>query len=189
MKIIRTMRTVTTAKRALALLVALAATLVLAGGALAGSGGNAANAKLCQKGGWEALMDSSGQPFASEEACVSSGAKGGGIYALATLQVEPCQDQPFDGICVETRGSGLKAGSSVATRLQKNGVDLKTSFLTVSGDGSVSGLPLGHFEIPCVARNVYSASASGTSADSLSTPTTPGVPITSNTVERTSACP
>ena len=37
--------------------------------------------------------------------------------------------------------------------------------------------------------NAYAATASGTSADSLSAPTQPGVAIISNTVERTSACP
>lgn len=42
---------------------------------------------------------------------------------------------------------------------------------------------------PCVAGNVYSATATGTSADSLSTPAAPGIPVTSNTVTRTSSCP
>jgi hypothetical protein len=184
------MQTVHNTKAALAVvfLAALVSALFVAGGAHAGRGGNAENAKLCQKGGWQALMDSAAVPFASEDACVDAGAHGGAIYALATLDVELCQDQPFDGICVGTSGSGLEPGSSVATRLQKNGIDLKTSFLTVLGDGSASSSPLGHFEIPCVAGNVYSASATGTSADSLSLPTAPGITITSDTVERTSTC-
>jgi hypothetical protein len=50
--------------------------LVFAGGAL-GSGGNSANAKLCQQGGWQALMDSSANAFGNEGACVSYGAQGG----------------------------------------------------------------------------------------------------------------
>jgi hypothetical protein len=184
------MHTITT-KRApvLALLAALVLALVLASGALAGNGGNAANAKLCQQSGWRTLMDSSGEPFASEDQCVSSGAQGRAIFALVTLEIELCQNQPFDGICVTTSGSGLEPGSSVATTLRKNGSDVKTSFLTVLGDGSASSLPLGHFEIPCVAGNVYSASATGTSADSLSLPTLPGITITSNVVERASSCP
>jgi hypothetical protein len=62
-------------------------------------------------------------------------------------------------------------------------------FLPVRADGTVNGSPSAHFEAPCVAGNVYSANATGTSADSLSTPTMPGIQVTSNTVERTSACP
>jgi hypothetical protein len=53
----------------------------------------------------------------------------------------------------------------------------------------VNGSPFAHINAPCVDGNVYSATASGTSADSLNKPTQPGIPITSNTVERTSTCP
>ena len=59
----------------------------------------------------------------------------------------------------------------------------------MQGDGTVNTPPISHFEIPCVVGNAYSASATGASADSLTSPTTPGIPITSNTAERTSACP
>jgi len=59
----------------------------------------------------------------------------------------------------------------------------------VQGDGTVNPFPIAHFELPCVDGDEYSASAVGTSADSLTSPTAPGVPIASNTVERTSACP
>ena len=177
--------------KSLVALVALASlvSLVVAGNAPAAKGGNAANAKLCQKDGWQTLMDSSASPFAGEEACVSHGANGGAIYALARLQVELCPSQPFDGICVSISGSGLQATTFVTTPLLKNGSAVKTEFLVVQADGSVSAPPGGSFFIPCVAGNVYSATASGTSADSLSTPTAPGVPITSNTVTRTSSCP
>jgi hypothetical protein len=169
---------------ALALLLSL-----VAGKALAAKGGNAANAKLCQKGGWQTLMDSSARPFPSEEACVSHGAQGGAIYALARLRVELCPSQPFDGICVSTSGFGLQPTTFVTTPLLKNGSAVKTEFFVVQADGSVSAPPSGSFFIPCVAGNVYSATASGTSAGSLSTPTQPGIPITSNTVTRTSSCP
>jgi hypothetical protein len=174
---------------ALALLATLATALVFAGGALAAKGGNSANAKLCQKGGWQTLMDSSANAFASEDECVSYGAQGGAIYALARLHVERCDNQPFDGLCVSTSGFGLAPTTFVTTPLLKNGVAVTTEFLIVQADGTVNGSPFAHFEVPCVAGNVYSATASGTSADSLSTPTVPGIPITSNTVERTSACP
>jgi hypothetical protein len=174
---------------ALVFLATLLAALVFAAGAPAANGGNSANAKLCQKGGWQTLMDSSAEPFANEGACVSYGAQGGAIYALASLHVELCPDQPFDGICVSTTGFGLQPTTVVTTPLLKNGTPVLTDILIVQADGTVSGPPIGHFEIPCVAGNVYSATASGTSADSLSTPTVPGIPITSNTVMRTSSCP
>jgi hypothetical protein len=185
------MRSLTTARIALAmaLLATLATWLVLVDGAHAASGGNAANAKLCQKGGWSTLMDASAQQFADEDACVGQAARGGAIYALATIHLEPCASQPYDGICVSTSGSGLEPGSVVTTTLSKNGSALLEDFPIVKGDGTVTSPPISHFEIPCVAGNAYSASATGTSADSLSAPTAPGIPINSNTVERTSACP
>lgn len=174
---------------ALALLATLVSALVFVGGALGAGGGNSANAKLCQKGGWLDLMDSSTAPFANEGECVSYGAHGGAIYALARIDVELCANQPFDGICVSTSGFGLKPTTLVATPLLKNGAAVTTEFLVVPPSGIVAGSPFGHFEAPCVAGNVYSATGSGTSADSLSTPTVPGIAITSNTVTRTSACP
>ena len=173
----------------LALLAALTSALVVAGGALAAEGGNSANAKPCQKAGWQTLMDSSATAFASEGDCVSHGAHGGAIYALAGLEVEPCATQPFDGLCVSTSGFGLAPTTFVTTPLLKNGAAVTTEFLIVQADGTVSGSPFAHFEAPCVSGNVYSATATGTSADSLSIPTAPGIPITSNTVTRTSSCP
>jgi hypothetical protein len=181
----------TTKKKAglvLALLATLAAALAVAGGALAG-GGNSANAKLCQKGGWKTLMGSSANAFANQDGCVGYAARGGAIYELARLHVEACDTQPADGLCVSTSGFGLAPTTFATTPLLTNGVPTTTELLVVQADGTVNGSPFAHFEAPCVDGNVYSATASGTSADSLSTPTQPGVAINSNTVERTSACP
>jgi hypothetical protein len=174
---------------ALALVATFVACLVLAGGARAAGGGNAVNAKLCQKGNWSKLMDSSAHQFANEDACVSYAAHDGTIYAVAKLHVAACDNQPFDGICVNTSGSGLAPGSVVTTTLSKNDSEISWDFPIVQGDGTVGPSPLGHFELPCVAGNTYSASATGTSADSLTSPSAPGVPIASNTVEHTSTCP
>src|SRR5205814_1315376 len=52
---------------AIALLATVVTYLLLVDGAHAAVGGNAANAKLCQKGGWSKLMDSSAQQFAGED--------------------------------------------------------------------------------------------------------------------------
>ncbi len=61
----------------------LLACFVVSGPALA-KGGNSANAKQCQKGGWasSALQNGSGQQltFTSEEECVSYGATGGELF-------------------------------------------------------------------------------------------------------------
>jgi hypothetical protein len=81
--------------------VALLAAFAISGTALAG-GGNSANAKLCQKGGWQNLMSSNAAQFTSEDQCTSYGAQGGAIYALARIEVELSGQQPFDGSFVGT---------------------------------------------------------------------------------------
>jgi hypothetical protein len=45
------------------------------------AGGNNANAKLCQKNGWQNLQGADGTKFASEEQCVSYAAQGGTLVA------------------------------------------------------------------------------------------------------------
>ena len=174
---------------ALGVLATLVSAFVFAGGALAAKGGNAANAKLCQQGGWHGLMDSATTPFSNEDQCVSYGAHGGAIYARAGIDVELCANQAFDGICVSTSGFGLEADHDC---LDPSAEERDSSAHRLSDRAgrrhrrrSADQL----FEAPWVAGNVYSATGSGTSADSLSTPTMPGISNTSNTVTRTSACP
>jgi hypothetical protein len=149
--------------------------------------GNSANAKLCQHDGWETLMDSTATPFANQDECVSTGAHRGAIYALGAITVELCEDQPLDGICVNTMGSGLEPGSAMITTIYKNDSFVKFSSINAGADGTATD-STGSFEA-CVEGNLWSANASGTSADSLSEPVMPGIPITSNTVMRTSNCP
>ena len=52
--------------------------------ATAAKGGNSANAKLCQKGGWMNLQGSDGTQFANQDECVSYGAHGGTIVPKPT---------------------------------------------------------------------------------------------------------
>ena len=172
-----------------ALLATVVAWLLLVNGALAAGGGNAANAKLCQKDGWTQLMDASGQQFANGDACVSYAAHGGAVYAASTIDVEACKNQPYDGLCVTTSGAGLQAGSVVTVTLSKNGSAVREDWPIVKGDGTLDSTPTSHFEFPCVAGNEYSAVATGTSAASLSSPSLPGIPVASKTVKRISACP
>jgi hypothetical protein len=47
--------------------------------------GNSVNAKMCQKDGWKSLYTRTGEPFASEQACTSYGAKGGQLINEAAL--------------------------------------------------------------------------------------------------------
>jgi len=171
------------------LAIALVATAVSVEAASAAGGGNATGAKLCQKGGWSKLMDASAQPFADENACVGYAAHDGAIYPRATLHLERCQNQPYDGLCVTPSGSGLAPGSVVDITISKNGSPVLEDWPVVQGDGTFSSTPLAHFEGPCVDGNVYAASATATSANSVTAPVLPGIPVSSNTVERTSACP
>jgi hypothetical protein len=128
-------------------------------------------------------MDSSAHQFTGEDACVSYAAHDGAVYALATLHLEPCANQPFDGLCVNPSGSGLKPGSVVTQTLSKNGSAVREDYPIVQGDGTIDTSPIAHFEFPCVPGNVYSASASGTSADSLTYPKVPGIAMPINLIE------
>lgn len=72
---------------------ALLATAVVGLGqvpAASASRGNSANAKLCQKGGWQTLLRSDGSSFANEEACDSYAARGGIFVKESQAQID-CQ--------------------------------------------------------------------------------------------------
>src|SRR5262245_1573267 len=69
-------------------------------------GGNSADAKLCQKGGWQSLFTATGGSFASEEACVSYAAQGG---TLTTLTLE----QQWQTICQNGGGDFSDGGQWV----------------------------------------------------------------------------
>jgi hypothetical protein len=84
------------------MLAALSAGLLLAcfavsGVALAG-GGNSANAKKCQKGGWQTLQTSTGGTFASQDECVSYAAQGGELFkpSLVAVPTEVVENQGID---------------------------------------------------------------------------------------------
>jgi hypothetical protein len=65
-------------RRALTLMAATVAIGCLTiGEAAAAPGGNSANAKRCQKGGWQTLLRSDNTAFTGEKACVSYAAGGG----------------------------------------------------------------------------------------------------------------
>jgi hypothetical protein len=59
--------------------------LVVAGPAMAASGGNSGNAKLCQHGGWQDWVRSDGTPFENTGDCVSYAAHGGTLTSPAEI--------------------------------------------------------------------------------------------------------
>jgi hypothetical protein len=83
---------------------------VFAGTATAASGGNSANAKLCQKGGWENLVSSTGTAFTSEEACTSYAARGG------TLSPKPTFEQQYQTTCENAGGSFVVVSTTSGNR-------------------------------------------------------------------------
>jgi hypothetical protein len=86
--------------RRTALVLALAvATFGVVGvsGAVAG-GGNSANAKLCQKSGWQSVQTDTGGVFADAEACTSYAANGGMLFSPAlSPSFLNCLGLGFDG--------------------------------------------------------------------------------------------
>ena len=52
-------------------------------------GGNSANAKLCQKNGWQTLVTATGDTFQSVDECTSYAARGGVLHPLSSA---PCLD-------------------------------------------------------------------------------------------------
>jgi hypothetical protein len=109
------MKHITVRRVALALLTTGVLCLSLAPVASAG-GGNSANAKLCQKGGWQTLFTSTGSSFTSQEQCVSYAAQGGTL-STASLTVKPnqynCQIRGGGNCFGSVSGFGLQPGSEV----------------------------------------------------------------------------
>jgi hypothetical protein len=94
-------------------LVLLATAVVcLSQAALASAGGgNSANAKLCQKGGWQTLVRSDGSTFASEEACVSYAAHGTLFQAASISPYSQFTGSFFQRVAV--RGSGFTPNQTI----------------------------------------------------------------------------
>jgi hypothetical protein len=80
------------------LLLALVGCVAWSGAAHASDRGNAANAKRCQKGGWQTLKTGDGGLFTSEEACVAYAAQGGSLFRpmLVAVPTEVVEDQGID---------------------------------------------------------------------------------------------
>ena len=76
-----------TMRIALVICAALALTVGVAT-ASGGNGGNSANAKTCQKGGWMLHTTASGASFVNQSDCVSYAAGGGALVAKGKSQLD-----------------------------------------------------------------------------------------------------
>ena len=129
-------------KKSIVVVISLTA-LVLAAAVSAGNGGNAAAAKLCQKGGWQDLYRGDGTSFASSADCVSHAAMGktvhGGKLTATTEEVVGCSwivDCYWSG---QATGVGLLPGSTVYFSF--NGEPPYAGyFFPVADDGTFLGL-------------------------------------------------
>jgi hypothetical protein len=103
---------------------ALLAGLLLA--ALAASGtavaGNSANAKKCQKNGWQTLVTSSGKSFSSEEECTSYAAQGGALYPASQA---PCLNGGWQAPAQRSDGSSFGSEADCIAYTSGNGVVYK----------------------------------------------------------------
>src|SRR2546425_2227276 len=149
----------------------------------ADSPGNSANAKACQKGGWQLFQTSDGQTFGTESECTSYGAHGGALVARSLVF------SPTVGSCIspgcwgQFTGSGLEPSSAVNLHYTFDGTPITWLVRYADSNGDVSSTGPGGwapdegiFACGGVISNVY---LTGTSAS--------GVPITSNVIE-TSPC-
>jgi len=116
----------------------LLACFVVSGPALA-KGGNSANAKICQKGGWasSALQDGSGQQltFNSEEECVSYGAQGGELFkpSLVAVPTEVVENQG-----IELTASGFHPSTTATLEIVLFGGGSGTGGATTDATGARS---------------------------------------------------
>ena len=132
---------------AVALAVAVAA--IAAGPASAKGGGNSANAKLCQKGGWQSLFTATGGTFASQDECVSYGAQGGTILtAPPNLWQAAC----------ETNGGTFSQVPFGASGIEYTCAPTSVTTYDNSLESHLPELP----RLPCVAERFFNPPATAT---------------------------
>jgi hypothetical protein len=108
-------------------------------------GGNSANAKLCQKGGWENLYRSEdATSFGSEAECVSYGAQGGTLTTKTKAQLD-CESVGGTFGADDRMNTEPPAGSTLAWTCNGGGVtrEFFTAVLVpdcFSRDGSQSAV-------------------------------------------------
>ena len=115
-------------RRLCALVVLSGSLLFAASGTAFAGGGNSANAKKCQKGGWQTLVTSTGASFASEEECTSYAARGG---ALLPASSGPCLNGGWQAPAQRSDGTGFASEADCLAYTSTGGVVYKPSLLAV----------------------------------------------------------
>ena len=85
-------------------------------------GGNSANAKQCQKSGWQTLVTSTGATFTSEEQCTSYAARGG---VLLPASQAPCLNGGWQAPAQRDDGTGFGSQADCTAYTSANGVVYK----------------------------------------------------------------
>jgi hypothetical protein len=109
-----------------ALVAGLALVAFAASGTALASGGNSANAKRCQKNGWQSLVTSGGTSFASEEACTSYAAMGGVLFASSSA---PCLNNGWQDPAQRSDGTAFGSEADCLAYTSANGVVYKPSLI------------------------------------------------------------
>ncbi len=124
--------------------VAAAALVGLLGVSVAAAGGNASNAKLCQKGGWQTAQTDSGGSLASNDQCTSYAAQGGALFAPElVLTPGPCLSISFGGVIngpfaqVHFDASGFHPNTSISFQIPSQAFPLPVA-VTTDANGSAS---------------------------------------------------
>jgi hypothetical protein len=120
--------------QALVLTVALTATLGFATGALA-KGGNSANAKKCQQGGWQTAQTNEGTSFSSEDDCISYGAHGGVVFKPSLVAVPDTVGEEEDSVLT---ASGFHPSTTAEVHIQVIGGQGGSITLPATTDASGS---------------------------------------------------
>jgi len=113
-----------TLSKVAALVAGLALAAVVATGTAVA--GNSANAKKCQKGGWQSLVTSGGTSFASEEACTSYAAMGGVLFASSSA---PCLNNGWQAPAQRSDGSPFSSQADCLAYTSASGVVYKPSLI------------------------------------------------------------
>ena len=127
------------------------AVLVLAPAVPAAAGGNSANAKRCQKGGYQDWVRADQTPFADEGECVSYAAQGGTL-------TEPAPPPPTT---ISSADASASEGDAVVFTVSLSGAAAQTVTVdwSTAADGNASAGPVG---TTCATTGIDYESASGT---------------------------
>jgi hypothetical protein len=134
--------------------------LTVAVGTAEAGGGNSANAKLCQKGGWASsgLQTASGESiaFGNQDACISYGAKTGPLFS-PTLTADPTHVVEDEGSTLTATGFHPSSSGTLTDHVLGGSGGTVTFPVAITASG---GLPAGVgtvFTAGACAAGVYGA--------------------------------